>query len=322
MHELRTRKRVSAFRYWFATAMFLLVPTACGDRDIASVSTAPPPAAQIATVPLSENSTGDRVELLFQNDPDQVTLIDAVIAHASYNLPSSDPATLTTAAATLFDSSAQLVEVPSGDEIRAEIEGCVAPTDALTLADVAVVFATAELPEESPSNLLGPTNALLGASPVDEILCDLPEEATPPLQEGEVPSTVGGNGSVTVSPAGGALETAEDIDTLFDNSPNVLTADLGDAGASVTLTGSIRLPNGSVAVGETFYAVSVNQGAADFSEPVEDVCTPAPVPEGETCAFVDDFAAFPGPFELEFTFTDGAGVDYVTTRNVTIILPE
>ncbi|WP_156820295.1 hypothetical protein [Synechococcus sp. PCC 7336] len=148
-----------------------------------------------------------------------------------------------------------------------------------------------------------------------------PGPAPTPLPAGEVPSTIGGGGSVTTSIVGGSLDTAEDIDAILDAIPATLTITITPGIAPVVqFTGPIRLPNGSVPLGVDFYVASISPGGLDLNEPVEDVCTPAPVPPGGTCAFDDVIPAFPGTFTLGFTFTDGAGVDYTSTRTVTIVL--
>ncbi|MEM6447627.1 MAG: hypothetical protein AAF704_13850 [Cyanobacteria bacterium P01_D01_bin.123] len=90
-------------------------------------------------------------------------------------------------------------------------------------------------------------------------------------------------------------------------------------GPVIPLSGSIRLPNGSVSLGAAFYTVTISPGNINFDEPVEDVCSPAPVRPGDTCAFTDVIPAFPGEFTLNFTFIDGAGVGYTSTRTVTLI---
>ncbi|MEM6447629.1 MAG: hypothetical protein AAF704_13860 [Cyanobacteria bacterium P01_D01_bin.123] len=119
---------------------------------------------------------------------------------------------------------------------------------------------------------------------------------------------------------GGSLETAEDIDAVLDAIPLTLFVTVPPGGAPVIpLSGSIRLPNGSVPLGDVFYTATISPGDVNFDEPVEDVCSPAPIPSGDTCTFADGIPAFPGEFTLDFTFTDGAGVGYTSTRSVTLI---
>ncbi|MEM9449465.1 MAG: hypothetical protein AAGA75_13140 [Cyanobacteria bacterium P01_E01_bin.6] len=142
-----------------------------------------------------------------------------------------------------------------------------------------------------------------------------------PVPAGEVPTTIGGSGSVFISTAGGSIETAEDIDAILDSITPILNIPAPPSGSPVVqLTGNIRLPNGSVPVGTDFYVATISPGGLDLNEPVEDVCTPAPVPEGGTCNFDDVIPAFPGTFTLDFTFTDGDGIEYTSTRTVTIAI--
>lgn len=309
-------------------SLISLATAACGDRDIASLSTTPPP-PQTSTASISSSSSaGDRVELLFQDELGIVNLSDAAIALALFNLPSEDSPTLTTAATTLFGATVETPEIaPSSDDIDDFAE----PSDGVTLADIAVVVAASTLAREerTAEDLLPLTNNLLGPQSIDRVL-QVPGEGSAPLPGGEVPSTIGGTGSV-ISEPGGALETAQDIDALLDSVPEEFRLPRPPVGdqPSFTRTASIRLPNGSPGPEEDFYVAVVTQrpsGATtglDLNEPVGDVCTPSPVPAGGTCEFEDIFPVFPDiPFTLEFTFTDGAGIQYTSARDVIFLFED
>lgn len=114
------------------------------------------------------------------------------------------------------------------------------------------------------------------------------------LPQGDVPSTTTGSSSSTTSSAvGSTLEIAEDIGTFLDGIPHRTTATSSESGGAIILpTTSIRPPNVFGLLEQGFYVATENLGEADLNEPAEDICVPAPVSSGETCAFEDTFPLF------------------------------
>ncbi|MEO0802363.1 MAG: hypothetical protein AAFY57_08825 [Cyanobacteria bacterium J06642_2] len=106
-------------------------------------------------------STGDRVALLFQNNPEEVTGVDASLAAARFYLSEvSDDATLADAAGHILGESFALVgDFPSDDDFE-----YVAPAGNIALTDVAVITVGVPLSlkerESADFRILG--NRLLG----------------------------------------------------------------------------------------------------------------------------------------------------------------
>lgn len=238
--------------------------------SIASCGTTTSP---VAVSPRIDSRAGDRAQLLFQDDPEDVTTVDAALAIARLNLPAvASNETLTTAATHLLGQSVPASASAPG---IADVD-YVAPAGTIALTDIAVIVAAIPLSAKERAVVeFGPrANRLLGSDLVGNIL------RRPGVLEALPTPTPSSTPTVLPIPSPSALPTSvpTSIPTLpplpagfgvgtgtltFDNvsGANVDTSTFNDAEAIAVRTRSddgVETVSVSLVEGDRFVQISIS----------------------------------------------------------------